>query len=117
MVTLAVRDPVTGGVNVTLMEQEAPGARVAPQVFVSPKPPSSRPLSEILKMFRVTVPVFVTVEVRGGLVWPTATVPKFSFAGAGLTIVPEPVRKMGWATPKALFVISRLAVLSPPMWE
>ena len=88
MVTLADRVPAADGVRVTLIEQDVPGASVAPQVFVCVKSVLFGPPMEILQMFSVTVPTFFSVEAMGALVVPTATVPKSSSAGDRLTMVP-----------------------------
>ena len=52
-----VRVPVTTGVKVTLIVQEAPAARLEPQVLVWEK----SPLVTMLVMLRVAVPLFWSV--------------------------------------------------------
>jgi hypothetical protein len=57
MVTEPLREPVAVGVKVTLIEQEALGARLEPQVLVWEK----SPLTVMLVMLRVALPVFLSV--------------------------------------------------------
>ena len=57
IVNLPVRAPVAVGVNVTLMLQLEPAARVAPQVFVEAK----SPVTAIELMFRLAFPVLDSV--------------------------------------------------------
>jgi hypothetical protein len=61
MVTEALRAPVAVGLNVTLIEQLDPFARVAPQVVVSEKSPLLVPVMAMLVRFIVPVPVLETV--------------------------------------------------------
>jgi hypothetical protein len=65
MVTLPARFPVAVGLNVTLIEQFAAAASVAPQGFVSEKSPLLAPPTAMLVMFSVAVPVFVSVTFCG----------------------------------------------------
>ena len=60
-VTEALRAPLAVGLNVTLIEQLAPAARVAPQVVVSEKSPLLVPVMAMLVRFIVPVPVLETV--------------------------------------------------------
>lgn len=64
MVTIPVRLPVAVGLNVTLIEQLAPPARVVPQLLVCEK----SPLEEIPEILSVASPVLVSVTDDGALV-------------------------------------------------
>jgi hypothetical protein len=67
--TLALRAPIAAGVNVTVIVQLAPCATALPQVFVSLKSEVS-PVTAILLMLRLAVPLLVRVVVMGALgVW------------------------------------------------
>ena len=57
MVMEPLREPMAVGVKVTVMVQEALGARLEPQVLVWEK----SPLTAMLVMVRLAVPVFVSV--------------------------------------------------------
>lgn len=73
MVTEAVRVPVAVGLNVTLIVQFAPAARLAPQLFVWEKSPLFVPVMAIPEPLKVNValPVFVSVMFCEALVVPT----------------------------------------------
>ena len=64
----AVREPVALGVNVTLMVQFAPVARVAPHEFVNAKFEAFVPVREMLVIVILAVPLLVNVTVLGLLV-------------------------------------------------
>jgi hypothetical protein len=64
MVTIPVRLPVAVGLNVTLIEQLAPPARVVPQLLVCEK----SPLEEIPEILSVASPVLLSVTDDGALV-------------------------------------------------
>jgi len=51
-VNVAVRVPIADGVNVTSIEQLAPAARLAPQLFVCAKSPLLVPVKAMLEMLR-----------------------------------------------------------------
>jgi hypothetical protein len=61
IVTLAARLPVAVGLNVTLIEQFAAAATLAPHVFVSEKSVLFAPVIVTLVMLSVAVPLFVKV--------------------------------------------------------
>src|SRR2546429_205001 len=74
MVTLALRDPVAAGVNVTLIVQVAPAASVLGligQVLVWAKSPALVPAMPIELMVRSAVPLFLSVTVWAALAVPT----------------------------------------------
>ena len=69
MVTLPVRVPVAVGLKVTLIVQLLPDARDVPQV---PSPARAKsPLSVMLLIVMVVLPVLVSVETCAALVVPT----------------------------------------------
>lgn len=61
--TPAVKVPLVAGVNVTLMEQLLPAAKLDPQVFVSAKVDGFAPVSATLEMLSAALPVLVSVMV------------------------------------------------------
>jgi len=63
-----VRFPLAVGANVTLTEQLAPAARLAPQLFVSPK----SPVVAIAEMDSAALPLLVSVTFCAALVVPTS---------------------------------------------
>jgi hypothetical protein len=90
MVTSALSDPVTVGLNVTLTVQISPGTRLDPQLFVSAKSEASAPVMAMLVMLTEVVDLFSTEIVLAPLVVPTETVPKFSFVGESSMSLPVP---------------------------
>jgi hypothetical protein len=60
-VTAALRAPVAVGVNVTLIVQLAPAAKLVPQVFVWPKSPALLPVIAILVMVSAVEPELESV--------------------------------------------------------
>jgi hypothetical protein len=80
MVTAALRAPAAAGRNVTLMVQEAPAARVAPQVVVWVKSPLAVPVITMLESVSTAAPVFVSVTALAALVEPTDWFPNASEA-------------------------------------
>lgn len=110
------RPPLAVGVKVTLTLQLWPGARVlsrAPQVFVCVK----SPLALIPEIFKVWVPVFVTVTLCGELEPPTVTLPKERLEGVKVTAVadvtPLPLTSMTCGLPEALSVMLNCPVSTP----
>jgi hypothetical protein len=92
------------GVNVTLMAQLAPAARVGPQVFVSAK----SPLATIDVMSNTAAPVFVSVTNCGALVVVTVWVPKARVGGKRVTAgagAPVPLSGIVCGLPEALSVM------------
>jgi hypothetical protein len=89
MLKAAAREPATVGLKTSVTVQLAPAVSVDPQVFdVSVKSCGSAPVSVMEVMPTEIVPVFVMVTVWGGLVVPTATLPKLMLAGATRITVP-----------------------------
>jgi hypothetical protein len=99
-------------VNVTLMAQLVPAARLLPQVFVSAKLYPAIPMSKILTE---ALPVFESVTVRGGLVMFTFSWPNERLDGESVTVgaTPVPVRLTLCGLPLALSVTVSDAVRVP----
>jgi hypothetical protein len=97
MLTEAVRLPSAAGVNVTLNVQLPPfAATELPQVLVvsGEKSPLLAPVTEMLVMDRVTLPLFVRVTVCDALAVPTPWLLKLNVVGLRLAreAVPVPAR-------------------------
>ena len=90
---VAVRAPPPLGVNVTLIVQLAPAARVAPHVVVLAKLFAFVPVIVIPVMAIAALPVFDSVTLRAALVTFTSWFPNASDVGdrlaTGLVPVPE----------------------------
>ena len=71
MVRVAVREPISVGVKVTLIVQSVPAARFAVQVLVASKSEGSVPVTAILDMARPMFPVSESVTVCAALEVPT----------------------------------------------
>ena len=110
--SVPVAVPVCCGVKVTLIEQLAPPATLAPQLFVSPK----LPVVAMLAMLSGAPPVLARVTTCGRLVVPTACVPKVRLAGNRLAaggVAPVPVRVMVWGDPRPVSVRVTVPTLVP----
>src|SRR3984893_1747012 len=86
---LPVRVPSCVGVKVTLMMQFAPAASVLPQGFVLVTGAKS-PLTAMLLMFSVALPVLESVTVFPVAVVPTTVLPNTSDVGDSVTTGPPP---------------------------
>ena len=113
MVRSADRFPGDSGVNLTLNLQLAPAATLDPQVLVSPKSLGSLPVKSIPVMSSAVLPVLVKVTVIGELVFPTATLPKFSWLGVNFTSVPVPLRGTLCGLPSALSLNDSVPLTEP----
>jgi hypothetical protein len=82
---LALRDPATAGVKITLIVQFDPIAREELQLFVCEKSPGFVPVIAMLVMFRAAVPVFDSVTARAVLGLPTVTEPNETEVGENCT--------------------------------
>ena len=114
MLTDAVRVPAAVGLNVTVMAQLAPTARVAAHVVVSLKSAELAPVIEIAIDVIATAPVFLTVMACVALLLPTVVLAKVSDAGVivtGATAVPESATDCG--EPVALSATLTVAVRLP----
>ena len=90
-VSVAVRVPFFVGLNVTLIVQLAPAARVAPQVVVRAKSPALVPPMSMLLMVKGASPVFDKVTSLGVLVVCCFWLPKLSDVGDTTAIGTVPV--------------------------
>jgi hypothetical protein len=68
MLSAAVRVPEAEGVKVTLIVQLAPAATELPHALVCAKSPALVPVTAMLVMFKVALPVLRRVTVRAVLV-------------------------------------------------
>jgi hypothetical protein len=93
--TFAVRVPEAVGVNVTLMEQDAPAATDPPQVLVSEKSPAFAPVMLTLVTVNVAVPLLVRVTTKGALDVPTVWLANARLAGVNTTLAAMPVPVSG----------------------
>ena len=84
-VRAAVRTPVADGVKVMVKMQFAPTARLAPQAFPKIKSAAFAPVTVMLVMFSVAVPLFVSVTVCAMLGIETVTFPKDKVVGFRVT--------------------------------
>jgi len=91
MDTAAVRGPVAVGLNVTLIVQLLPAATELPQVFVWVKSPGLVPVTAMLVMLSVPVPVLVSVTDFVEPLFPTFTLPQFKLVVDKLTAGAETV--------------------------
>ncbi len=111
MLSEAVRFPEAEGVKVTVIVQEPPLAATElgerGHVVVSPKSPALVPVTEMLAIVKLMLPVSVRVMVCDGLDVPMGSLPKVRLAAERLTMeaVPVPVRVTGWGLPDALSAI------------
>lgn len=71
MESIPLRLPLACGVNVTLMKQLVPEARLDPQLLVWPKSPELPPVIKMLVMLTGVLPLFVIVIFLGRLLVPT----------------------------------------------
>jgi hypothetical protein len=92
ILTEALRLPLAEGVNVTLIVQEEPAATHLPHVLVSAKLVRLVPLTTMLDIINVALPVLRRLTVRALLVLPTVWLPKARLVGERLTAA-EPLPK------------------------
>jgi hypothetical protein len=113
-VRFALRAPVVDGLNVRLIVQLAAAARELVQVVaVSGKSAASAPVTAMLLIVIVVVPMLVSVTFLTGLVKPTASVPNPSGAGTSLAVVPVPLSGTCCGLPAALSVMLTDALRAP----
>ncbi len=110
-VTAALRMPFAVAVNVTLTEQLAPGATLAPQVLVCAKSLLLVPVVAMLVMVSAASPAFERVKDLGALEVLTCWFPNERLVGERLTAgaVPVPVRLTICGLPLA----SSVTVIAP----
>ena len=111
--SVPVRVPPAVGVNVTLIVQFAPAARLVPQLLVSAK----SPLAVMLEMFRPAFPEFVSVTCCAALVVPGGKLPNVRLDGeraaTGAAETPVPDRATDCGLPEALSATESVAERGP----
>jgi hypothetical protein len=90
IVKVAVSEPTTVGVKVTLRVQLAPSATLAPQALVSAKSPLFVPAMVTLVMLSVALPGLVSVMGAPELVVPISWLPKLYDVGERFTTGASP---------------------------
>ena len=78
---VALRAAATVGLNVTLIVQFAPAARLEPHVFVAAKSPEFVPEMAMLVIVRDAAPVFESVTICAALVVLTGWLPNDNVEG------------------------------------
>jgi hypothetical protein len=98
--------------------QLAPALKVEPHVVVFPKAFALAPVTPMLVMLRVVLPVFKSVTVWAELVLPRFWLAKVMLTGLSDTSgpVPVPVRATDWGLLAALSEKVKEAVLLPGPW-
>ena len=104
MVTDAVMEPTALGAKSPWITQVAPTARVAPQVFPKENSDALAPVTAMLLIDNVELPVLVTMTVSYVPVEPTTTGPKTRLVGVDQTgrLVADRVTPLVAATPVPL---------------
>lgn len=116
MDTLAEREPVAVGVNVTVIVQLPPAGTLEPQLSVRLKSLEFVPVMVMLVMPRAWfAALFVKVTVFGLLLWPTFTLPKLRLVGESRTTVPVPLREAVCGLFGALSVTVRVPDCAPAL--
>jgi hypothetical protein len=95
------------------MVQFAPATRLDPQLFANTNADASVPVTVMLLMSRVALPVLVKVTLCDALVDPTCTLPNAKLVADNETVVavtPVPVSAMDCGEPVALSVMVTVAV-------
>ena len=92
MERVADRLPVAVGVNPKVIVQDAPAARLCPQVLVWTKSVALGPPIEMLVIFTKALPLLVTMIFLVLLFVPTGTLPKGRVVADRPTKVPIPER-------------------------
>jgi hypothetical protein len=98
------------------MVQFAPIARLDPQLFANSNEEASAPVTAILVMASIELPVLVRVTLCEALVVPTSWVPNERLVADSDTVVeltPVPLREMVCGEPLALSVMVTAAVRAP----
>ena len=111
----ADRLPGAVGAKITLTVQVPPAATGPPQVFVAGKSPALFPVTAILVIVRVALPLLVRVTDCVGVGVFTSWLPKVNVVAERPTApdVPVPVKFTVWGLPVALSVNTTEAVLVP----
>jgi hypothetical protein len=99
---VALRAPVPVGANVTSIEQLAPAARLAPQLFVCAKSALLVPVKAILEILIGELVPFCSATAWAALVEFTAWLANVSEDGDRLTVGEPPVEAPPWNAAKTL---------------
>ena len=115
---MAVRVPGPLGINVTLIVQEPPAASVLPQVLAdTEKSEALVPVITTLVMFKVALPVLLSMTLRGGLDVDMDWVPEVRLfverLATGALPTPVPVRVINCGLPAALSKMATEALRLP----
>lgn len=115
MVTAAVRSPMAVGENFTRIVQLPPPPNEVKQLLVSEKSPTLAPVTVMLLMVKLALPVLVMVTAWAELVVPTFWLVKVRVPLEKLTppLFPEPCKATDCGLPAALSVIVRAVVRGP----
>jgi hypothetical protein len=115
MVTAAVSEPVVVGVKCPWIRQFAPAARLVPQLLANPNEEAPVPVTAMLVMASVALPVLVKVTLCEALVVPTSWLPNDKLVADSETVVltPVPPSEMLCGEPVALSVMVMAAVNGP----
>ena len=98
------------------MLQLAPAARLDPQLFPNTNEEAFVPVTAMLEMVKVVLPVFVMVTVFEALAVPTSWLPNDKLVGDSVTgdaLTPVPVSAIDCGDPLALSVMVTAAVSAP----
>jgi len=113
ILTLADRDPVAVGVNVTVIVHLLCGGKLLPQLFVCEKSLGSAPLIAICVMESELGARLLRVTLIGKLEVPTFTSPKLIAVGESMTAVPVPDSVTCCGLPVALSVTESVPFTIP----
>jgi hypothetical protein len=116
IVRVPVRVPTWVGVNVTLIMQLSPAAKVLPQGFVLVARAKS-PLAAMLVMFSVAVPVLASVTLFAGEVKFTTVLAKVSDVGVRVTTGPPPPPAQPLKAKDPIFVFQLKVPLTFSYWS
>ena len=112
MLTEALRLPLADGLNVTLIVQEAPAATDLPHVLVSAKLVRLVPLTTMLDIINVALPVLLRVTACALLVVFTDWLPKARLVGERLTAGVPGLKKLdACGLPLALSVMIKASAM------
>ena len=112
-------EPEVVGAKCPWMVQFDPGARVEPQLLTKTYDEAFTPVTVMLPMFSVALPVLVRVTDCDALLVPTFWLPNERLvaerATAGARATPVPLRAMLCGESLALSVMVMAAVIAPPV--
>ena len=117
MVMAAVSAPPVVGSKCPWMEQFAPAARLVPQLLANTNEEAFAPVTAILVIASVAVPVLVKVTLCDAVAVPTAEEPNDKLVAESVAAGPRPVPVSATfcGEPPALSVMEMAAVSAPPV--